>query len=57
MLVLDVWRLTADHLSLKEWARVAGTCKALWRMDLNKIDLMDEKLRDEQVAHLVPQIM
>lgn len=28
----EVWGLISRHLSLKEWAHVAGVCQAAWRV-------------------------
>ncbi len=39
MLPPEVWRTIAGHLSMREWAQVAGTCKTTWKLQLDTIDI------------------
>ncbi|EIE18831.1 hypothetical protein COCSUDRAFT_59762 [Coccomyxa subellipsoidea C-169] len=35
----DVWRIIAGHLTLNEWARISGTCKTTWQLQLDELHL------------------
>ena len=34
----EIWAQVAQHLEVREWARVAGTCRATWDVQLNSIN-------------------
>ena len=35
----EIWALVAQHLEVREWARVAGTCRATWDVQLGSINV------------------
>ena len=36
----DVWRIISKKLTIREWARVSGTCRTTWQLQLDMIDLI-----------------
>ncbi|BDA49860.1 hypothetical protein COCOBI_14-4800 [Coccomyxa sp. Obi] len=38
-LPLDVWEHIRGFMTMKEWARVAGTCRCLWNLPLSRVDI------------------
>ena len=47
----EAWLKIASHLSLKEWAKAAGTCKQLWNLQLDIIGLSDFQLPPQKGAY------
>ena len=37
----EIWAQVAQHLEVREWARVAGTCRATWDVQLDSINVRE----------------
>lgn len=35
----EVWREVACHLSFRQWVRVSGICRLIWKLQLDEFDV------------------
>jgi hypothetical protein len=35
----EVWRIISSQMSIREWVRVSGTCKTMWQLALEDVQL------------------
>lgn len=51
----ELWRIISHHMSTKDWARASGTCAALQKLQLKRIDcsVAHNRLTEDAVVWLV----
>lgn len=44
----EVWRKVAGYMSLRDWALAAGTCRMLWNLDLDVVNVDNRPMPPER---------